>query len=183
MASVNETYQWQPLPANVSSEFLVAFEPKENYFRMDKFWFTDHFLTSLKLDKSHDFIGVKVFGRKIDKQSFSFGIMNTMENGKFSQTVSKLELNVDGKEPGLASDENITYSNYTINKDLHLVFGIGDENKPVSLFDTKSITYDIKSPIAGIGFMHYTNNDDYAGYIRPYLVALNYRDFFKIKEE
>lgn len=29
------------------------------------------------------------------------------------------------------------------------------------------------SPLSGFGLLHYTNDDEYAGYVRPYLITYN----------
>ena len=46
----------------------------------------------------------------------------------------------------------------------------------VPYFDSTDITFDMKTPLGGIGFLHHTNNDRYAGYIRPVILSLNYSE-------
>lgn len=44
----------------------------------------------------------------------------------------------------------------------------------VPFIDAADIIFDVKSPLAGIGLLHYTNDEHYAGYIRPFLRSLNF---------
>lgn len=48
-------------------------------------------------------------------------------------------------------------------------------------FDGSDIEFDSVAPISGIGLIHYTNDKDYAGYIRPTISSLNYQKLFKDK--
>lgn len=60
----------------------------------------------------------------------------------------------------------------------------------VPYLDGIDVTFDVKSPLSGIGLMHFTNDAHYAGYIRPFLRSFSYenylvyyRDFLTIPED
>lgn len=55
----------------------------------------------------------------------------------------------------------------------------------VPYFDATDITFDEKSALGGIGFMHHSSSMDYAGYIRPLIYSLhyNYLDLFFDEED
>lgn len=42
-------------------------------------------------------------------------------------------------------------------------------------FDGSDIHFEPKVPLSGIGLMHYTNDDNYAGLIVPYLKTMKYK--------
>lgn len=77
---------------------------------------------------------------------------------------------------------------FKINKKLLIEFGLSNEEADagqsfVPYFDGSDITFDVKSPLSGLGLFHYTRHSDYAGYIRPTLQSLNYENFiFDLKE-
>lgn len=47
-------------------------------------------------------------------------------------------------------------------------------------FDPSDVTFDQPAPLSMIEFAHYTNNEDYAGYIRPIIKSLDYRKFIEV---
>lgn len=148
---------------------------------MDKYWFEGKFLTGLQLVKSGETLRLRVFGKTIDATSFSFGMMNKKEDSKFKSTLVSTELKLDSKIEGLATGNNIAYPDFKIIKDRELVFGQQKVGETLlKFFDISEAAFDIKSPVAGIGFYLYTNSDGHIGFIRPYLVAMNYKNFFSL---
>jgi hypothetical protein len=177
------TVYWQPIPDNFARD-VSNFEQKNNYFGMDKFWFEGNYLTGLQFTKSSGTLRLRVFGKTIDAQSFAFGLMKKKEDSKFKSNSNQIheEIKLDSMTEGLATGKDISYPDFKIIKDKELVFGqqtVGESL--LKFFDTSEASFDIKSPIAGIGFYLYTNSDGHIGFIRPYLVAMDYRNFITME--
>lgn len=84
------------------------------------------------------------------------------------------------------SHANLSSTNETfiVNQDGAIKFGRSSEESDggqsfVPFFDGHNIEFDSAAPISGIGIMHYTNNMQYGGYIRPTISSLNYKKIFK----
>jgi hypothetical protein len=175
------TVHWQPLPTNYAKD-VSTFERTDNFFGTDKYWLEENFLTGLQFIKNRGTLRLRVFGKTIDSQSFSYGLMKKNESTRSKSTYITKNLNLDSLTEGLATGNKIKYPDFKIIKDRQLVFGQKIVGKSfLKFFDTKEATFDVKSPIAGIGFYLYTNSDQHIGYIRPYLVAMNYKSFFTMK--
>jgi len=77
--------------------------------------------------------------------------------------------------PGLSNNATSFFKTY---KRL-IEFKISDEEKDagqtlVPYFDGSPVEIEMTSPLSGIAFVHYSNQRDYAGYIRPVLKTFNY---------
>lgn len=88
------------------------------------------------------------------------------------------------KAPGLESNRR----QYNILQNETIMFVMSSVGKDagqsyVPYFDGNEVTFDIKSPVKRISFIHYTNHDDYAGYIKPIVYPLDYRKHFSTKYE
>jgi hypothetical protein len=173
------TVHWQPLPTNYAKD-VSTFEQNKNFFGMDKYWLEENFLTGLQFIKNQETLRLRIFGKTIDCQSYAFGLMKKNVNNRYKSTHATTELKLDSMTEGLAT--GINYPDFKIIKDKELVFGQKIVGKTfLKFFDTNEAIFDVKSPIAGIGFYLYTNSNGRIGYIRPYLVAMNYKSFFTIK--
>jgi hypothetical protein len=170
MGSVYQnTVHWQPVPDNFTRT-VSNFEQTNNYFGTDKYWLVDNYLTGLQFTNNGGTLRLRVFGRVIDGQSLAFGLMRKIENIRHRWTLVTEDLRLDSLSKGLASGNDIKYPNFKIIKDRELVFSQQTVGQTLlKFFDNNEATFDIKSPIAGIGFYLYTNSDRHVGFIRPYL--------------
>jgi len=140
---------------------------------MKKYYFEDHVLTGIQFVRYTSTFSLRLFGKKID--IFELGIMNAKEYTK--SKISKIEgneISMKDRKPGL-SNGAMQYPGYKLADKSSVTFETSSYSKALMLpfFDGVPVTFDIMSPIAGIGFHHYTNDDAYAGYIRPYLIDAN----------
>lgn len=115
------------------------------------------------------------FGSVIE--SFSLGKMMEQDNTDHAQKTDD-HLSIHGRIPGLSPSSYI----YRITTSSRIVFGTSNEREDagqtfVPFLDSNEVTLNIKAPLAGIGLLHYSNRDDYAGYIKPYIRTLNYVDY------
>lgn len=133
--------------------------------------------------KFHDFNGLlsfKVCGKKIE--SFTIGKMQQVESCSDANIPYNVK-NITLKIPGVENSSD----KFVITKQKKVLFGLSNEKVDagqsfVPYFDGTDITLDVRSPLTGIGFLHYTKNESYAGYIRPFLNTLHYSDFvFKVE--
>jgi hypothetical protein len=172
------TVHWQPIPDNFTKA-VANFEQKNNYFGTDKYWFKDNFLTGLQFIKIGGTLRLRMFGKAIDEQSFGFGVMIKNESKSHRSTLVTEDLRLDSMTAGLATGSNINHTNFIIIKDRELIFSQQTAGQTLlKFFDNNEAAFDVKSPIAGIGFYLYTNSDRHAGFIKPYLVAMDYTSFF-----
>lgn len=181
MATVDQTtVEWQPLPVDLDN--VMNFRDGEILFGVEKKWFTRKYLTGVQLQVRGNRVRLIIHGKVINAQSFGLGILDKTDNS-FADSTTALNSDriiLDDKEYGLAEGPNVTHPKYQVIKDFLIVFTQNDNGKSTfPFFDLKSMTYDTKSALGGIGFFYYTNDDNYAGFIRPYLVPVNYKSFFE----
>lgn len=111
------------------------------------------------------------FGRHIE--NFALG---TLENNEMMQEASSSgggTNNQEFKHPGKSNSTNIK-----VNKNRIISFGLSNEKSDagqqfVPFFDGSDISINSLSPLSGFGLLHYTDDEDYAGYIRPFLIIFN----------
>lgn len=116
----------------------------------------------------------RIFGKNIE--SFSLGKMGE-EMSKDAVDADKFK-SCHGLIPKLKESNNI----YTVLKNVIVQFGISNEKEDagqsfVPYFDGSNVTMSVQAPLSGLGFLHFTNDLKYAGYIKPYIKSLNYRKF------
>lgn len=128
-------------------------------------------------------MSLRIFGKNIE--SFTLGRIGDDEYyADTANTGSEKSLNF--KIPGLDLKSS---QNFITNKHQTIEFGLSNEEVDagqsfVPYFDGSDTSLDVKSPIAGLGFLHYTNNEDFAGFVKPYTITLNYDDFiFKVEND
>lgn len=177
MATVDQTtVQWQALPERYENH-VEDFRNGPVLFGMEKSWFTRRFLTGVELKIIENRVRLMIYGKTINAQSFGLGILEKNDKGRFEITNAWDQFELDGKTPGLASN-NLEYK--VEKKDRLIVLTQKkNENSTFPFFDTTSMTYDTKSPLGGIGVFYYTNDVKHAGFIRPYLVPLDYKSFLE----
>lgn len=170
--------EWIPIPDDFQND-VKLFSSSENFFGMDKYYWENKFLTGVQLVMSDNEVRVRLYGNEIDSTSFALGLMTVSSKPSLHKSTHSVleEHHLDGLKDGLASGVDIEYIDYKIKKEVTVIFGIGTAGKTLPFFDTNDVTFDIKSPVAGIGFYHYTNSDSYSGFIKPHLIALNYKSF------
>lgn len=128
-------------------------------------------------DQATKTLTIRIFGRSI--KSFSFGQLG--EKTSFKEVkVPKNEVAESFKDkiPRMNSQSSL-FTKLTLRT---VEFGISNEKADagqsyVPYFDGSSVTLDVKGPLKGLGFVHYTNNQNYSGYIKPFVKTLDYKDF------
>jgi hypothetical protein len=182
MGSVYQhTVHWQPIPDNFTKA-VSNFRQTNNFFGTDRYWLENNYLTGLQFTNNDGTLRLRVFGKAIDGQSFTFGLMRKRENNRHRSTFVSSKLRLDSLTAGLASGSDINYPNFKIIKNRELVFSQQIVGQTLlRFFDNNEASFDVKSPIAGIGFYLYTNSDQHVGFIRPFLIAMNYTSFFTIR--
>lgn len=128
---------------------------------------------------SYTGVSWSIYGRKI--VDFNKGVMGNED--EIQSASSSGSLNAENLIPGLSSGKKFSTRN-----NIKVIFGISNEDNDagqsfVPYFDGTNITFDISAPLSGISLIHYTNDVNYAGYIRPVLRSLNYRKLFKTAYE
>lgn len=83
------------------------------------------------------------------------------------------------KIPGIFSAKK----QFKVQKNTRIRFGMSSEvmdagQSFVPYFDGNDVSFDVKTPLSGLSFVHFTNDDNYAGYIKPVIVGLDYRKYF-----
>lgn len=111
----------------------------------------------------------------------------------FSQGALGAERSIIQKAHGaLINNNSIFHANFTntgrivVSHDGAVKFQMTSEESDAGqnfapFFDGSDVGFDSVAPISGVGLIHYTNGKDYAGYIRPTISSLNYRNLFKDK--
>lgn len=111
----------------------------------------------------------------------------------FSQGILSAETSVIQKAHGvLINNNSIFHANFTntgrfiVSHDGAVEFQMTSEESDAGqnfapFFDGSDVGFDSVAPISSVGLIHYTNDKDYAGYIRPTISSLNYRNLFKDK--
>jgi len=178
MGTVNfSTVQWQDLPSegSLNDANTIVFDDEDLMFAAQRTFFNETFITSIGMEKTNRLISIKVRGKKI--VSMPLGVMEGIEGHMNSERTSTdgEEMHFKDKIPGLAPGNE---GRFTVSTNKKIILGkSGDSFIP--FFDTSDVTFGLKAPLAGIGFYHYTNHPDYAGFIRPQVIALDYASFLK----
>jgi hypothetical protein len=117
-------------------------------------------------------LSLRVYGKVIEDFNFgSLGRQTISFDAPEYNEVNDQELNAPGTITGTGNSD-------IVNKFKTIRFGMSNSladagQSFVPFFDGTEVTTDNKVPLAGIGFMHFTSSDEYAGYIKPYLITLN----------
>lgn len=181
MVTVNKnSVQWDELPTKIPNKLLHVFKPGTCKFMASDNWFTTSYLTGVKLKYTNSGgIRIDLVGKIVTAQSLGYGVLDGPKDYDHETYVvdNYDTIKVEEKKLGLGNSGNLTYPDYKVNKSYYIEFWRKDNGFPY--FDTTSVSYEIKAPIMGIGFFHYTNSDEYAGFIRPYLIPFHYPLIFQ----
>lgn len=118
---------------------------------------------------------LRIFGKTIE--SFTLGVLGediySLNNIPYNNYFS-----FNSTIPGISSD----FPSLAVKKQTRIEFGMSNEEVDagqsfVPYFDGNDVTMDVKSPLSGLGFLHYTKNESFSGYVKPYLITLNYYNF------
>lgn len=152
MATVDQnSVRWENPPALNDELDIVSFTKDKVLFGLIKYWFRMHFLTSVRMkvqtDHVVDTVKLQLYGKKIDRQSFGFGIMNNEESIRAleSDALSSDRIPMSNKPIGIAEGGNATIPKFKIVHKYYADFDqkeIGKTEFP--FFDTAEISYDIK---------------------------------------
>lgn len=119
--------------------------------------------------KSFNGIRLKIHGKKLEFTEGSLG--NSAEATGNLNGINIMIGNNTGLDKGSSSFQ--TKSNCDVQ------FRKSDEETDagqnfVPYFDGTAVIFDQPAPISSIGLIHYTNNQTYAGYIRPIIKSIDY---------
>jgi len=163
--------KWLPLPSDYEKNTKII-DNGELYLTMKKYWFEDRVVTGIQFAQYGSIFSLRIFGKKIE--IIELGIMNSKEESRFKVSPTKGDIFMNNRKPGLATGSNMKYPTYKLMDASYICFeSNANQDKLIKMpfFDGATASFDIPSPIAGIGMYYYTNDDGYAGYVRPYLVA------------
>ncbi|CAO1373741.1 unnamed protein product [Diamesa hyperborea] len=163
-----ETVHWQEVQADVGDNYI------EFNYDLRQFNLKGNVMENEVLTENGG-MKLKVFGKE---HSNLEGTLNDNEKEYISQN-SDVHSIID-KIPKLKEDSK----KFTKIIDKAIQFEVSNDDEDagqsfVPYLDGSDIEFDVKAPLSGIGFMYYTNDDYYAGYIRPYLKSFNYKSFAK----
>lgn len=137
----------------------------------------------IQLTAIGDVLSLKSFGR-----NFESFVLGTLENNEVMQEVSSSggrliynDLNL--RNPGKSDSTNIK-----VNKNQIISFGLSNEKSDASqqfvpFFDASEVTIDGLSPLSGFGLLHWTTDEDHAGYISPFLITYNVNAYLEKIDE
>ena len=131
------------------------------------------FWISLFLCLECNTVSLKLFGRSLN---FTAGTLSEIESEAVDQA-NRSELNYGGRPDIRLGNFQLTQkTNYNFK------FKMSDETYDagqsfVPYFDATAITFDPPAPISSIGLSHFTNDDEYAGLVRPTIKSLDYQAF------
>ena len=178
-AFVNQSsVHWLPPPENVKS-YVMNFTYDTRQLLLDDLYFNNAVLTAYQFyyQESLKFFAMRIFGKNII--GTDFGTLDEEEIKKTNYGINLAVLkNLETKIPGLLHPKEgftVTFGNSsTIIK-----FGASNQRVDagqtyVPYFDGADTTFEVESPLSGIGLIHYTNDIEFAGYIRPYLRSYKY---------
>jgi hypothetical protein len=168
------TLVWRDLPENVESRFLFTFSYDVRLMLMSESHVGDGVVTGISFYARGEKLMFRTNGREI--ADFLTGTLgrSIFDDARDYETVN----NCEHRKPGSSG------SQYNVSKFQTIRFGLSDQESDASqnfvpYFDGSVVTTETLTPIAGIGLMHFTGDREYAGYIKPYLVTLNYEAHIK----
>lgn len=166
------TVQWMDMPQDIGSNYIeFGFDFRK--FSLDGILMESQILTAIQFVQKDGSVRLKVNGQGLI--DFEMGKMGPPWSfmKKYAWTNVK---SIEGKLIGLRNHSTV----YTKTTNQIIKFGVSDEKTDagqsfVPYFDGTAIEFDNKTPLSGVGFMHFTNDDSYAGYIRPYIMSFRYQ--------
>ncbi|CAO1346334.1 unnamed protein product [Diamesa tonsa] len=166
------TVQWMDVPQDIGSNYIeFGFDFRK--FSLDGILMESQILTAIQFVQKDGSVRLQVNGQGLI--DFEMGKMGPPWSfmKKYAWTDVK---SIEGKLIGLRNHSTV----YTKTTNQIIKFGVSDEKTDagqsfVPYFDGTAIEFDNKTPLSGVGFMHFTNDDSYAGYIRPYIMSFRYK--------
>jgi hypothetical protein len=122
-------------------------------------------------------LSLSIIGRELlDFKNSTLGseiVKNTGSIDKFFNAYDKI--------PELSKTNTL----YTVRMNARVSFSISNEKADagqsfVPYFDGSEVSFNIKSPLSGLTFVHYTNDESYAGYVKPVISSLDYRKYYNM---
>ncbi|CAO1331680.1 unnamed protein product [Diamesa serratosioi] len=169
-----ETVLWQEVQTNAGDDY-IEFNYDLRQFNLNGNVMENEVLSGIQFVSENGRMKLKVFGKEHLNLE---GTLSGNEKEYISQN-SDVHRIVD-KIPKLKKESK----KFTKIIDKAIQFEVSNDSEDagqsfVPYLDGSDIEFDVKAPLSGIGFMHYTNDDNYAGYIRPYLKSFKYKSFVK----
>lgn len=171
-----DTVYWQSLPSYINGQYL-EFGYDVNLFSLGNIAVSNNqTISGFMFQQYGKSVGYKVFAKEI--VDLALGELDEEEN-------VYTELGVDttfygnGKTPGLSSTKS-TYTKQMVGK---VYFGKSGQyvdagQSFLPYFDGNDVEFDVKIPLAEIGFFQYTQiSSDYAGYIKPFIGSIKFENY------
>ncbi|CAO1353050.1 unnamed protein product [Diamesa tonsa] len=167
-----ESVRWQGPPKDIEGNY-VGYGYVFRGFHLDSVFVKHGFVTGLQLFQNKNSLRLRVFSRWF--KSFADGTISEREDTNYDDDNDNTVFFIQDKIPLIATRPGPINLNWNYN----ILFGTSNQKSDagqsmVPYFDSTDITFDVKAPLGGIGFLHHTSSVEYAGFIRPYILNLNY---------
>jgi hypothetical protein len=154
------------------SNIVITGSNRKNIFCVLFLFLITSFLLGVKLRKYEDRLKMEAYGDSID---FIRGVLygNEYHSGEEGANFN----HNPGSYEGISSSTNnkfIVTRNHRINFRHETSSEYSGYGKVTPFFDTSEVKFDQPAPITSIQLIHYTNDVNYAGYIRPIIKSFNY---------
>lgn len=166
----NDSVYWQSLPDYIDGDFL-EFGYNVKQFSLGNIVVSNNqTISGFMFEKYGNSIGYTVFAKTII--DLATGELDDSEE-VYTELGYGTKFNSAGKHPGLSTGS--TYTKQMLGK---VYFGKSNQyidagQSFLPYFDGNDVEFDVKIPLAEIGFFHYTNNNSYyAGYLKPYIGSI-----------
>ncbi|CAO1331992.1 unnamed protein product [Diamesa serratosioi] len=171
-----KTIHWKDVPDNIGTNY-IKFGYDNRKFSLDDVSLDSKIMTGVQFVENGGSVSIQIFGQVLN--DFEKGILDTSISTESDNGLTFVK-SIEGKIVGLR--DNFMDFKRTSKKTIH--FGVSDEKTDagqsfVPYFDGTNIEFDKPAPLSGLGFLHYSNDDSYAGYIRPYIRSFKYKNVFK----
>lgn len=176
-----ESIYWVKFPEQThpSDYITYDFDNKPKLYLNSGLKFDYKILTGIQLFSKNSGITLKVFGQSII-DSFMKSQLNETVYDLTGPTEGKI---INGYGAGLSSKR--TY--FTVKSEGSINFDWSTEKSDagqsfVPYFDGNDVIFDYSAPLSGIRLVHYTNDEEYGGFIRPIISTMDYKSIFEMKE-
>ncbi|KAG5671491.1 hypothetical protein PVAND_001685 [Polypedilum vanderplanki] len=173
------TIYWQKLPSDLDEKYKNISSCYK--LLMDDLCFTHSILTGIQfIKKEQGIYGLKIFGKEF--ANGNLGQEYELESSKDCENFREL---VSFKEKENLKQNDIgNVHTYKVSKGKVLVRTL---DRPVApgcpseltkiTFMSEEIKLDFPSPLSGLGLFHFTNDKNFAGYIKPFLKTFHFKHF------
>ena len=132
-----------------------------NLISLDGILMGSKILTGIQFVKKEESVRLQMYGQQLT--DFDTGTIDSSVSTETAMGWTAVK-SMDGKIIGLR-DGSVDFKR-TISQTIE--FGVSDEETDAG--------QSFEGPLSGVGFMHYSNDDSYAGYIRPYIMNFKYKN-------